>query len=185
MIILRQKQYSNNEVDPLYELDYKGLCKLYPKLKELKFFIDNSKKLSDIEFQLDRCRIVIDWPGLSCDLYNPDYPDLSGVDEYSTNEIRKALKSDDWISCIGYGELSYNTKDNKFYQLDLYSRNAIKIIKPITVENYKKELYKNIVSWCKEEIKKNNNLEPEKQCPDFEKEVNKCILQPLKKIFKL
>lgn len=174
MIILRQKNYSE-EVDPIFELNYYELCRQYPKLKELKFFIDNSKKLSDIEFQLNKYRIVVDWPGLSCDLYNPDYPDLSGVDEYSTNEIREALKSDDWISCIGYGELSYNTKDNKFYQLDLYSRNAIKIIKPITVENYKKELYKNIVSWCKESIKKN---------PEYKEEIDKYILQPLKKIFK-
>lgn len=179
MIILR-KQYSNSEVDPLYELDYKGLCKLYPKLKELKFFIDNASKFIDIEFYLDKYRIAVDWQGLDCDLYDIDDPEYSGILEESTNEIREALKSNDWIACIGLGELSYNIKDNKFYWLDLYSRNAIKIIKPITVENYKKELYKNIVSWCKDSIKKYK-----KDYPEYEEEVNKYILQPLKKIFKL
>ena len=120
MIILRQKEYS--ELDPLFELDYKGLCKLYPKLKELKFFIDNASKFNDIEFYLDKYRIAVDWPGLTCDLYDPDYPEYSGILEESTNEIREALHSDDWIACVGCGQLSYNTKDNKFYSIDLYSR---------------------------------------------------------------
>lgn len=77
MIILRNKNYS--EVDPIFELNYDELCRQYPKLKELKFFIDNSKKLSDIEFYLDKYRIAVDWQGLECDLYDINDPEYSGV----------------------------------------------------------------------------------------------------------
>lgn len=97
----------------------KELLKKYPKLNDLKDFINGADKLQEIEFALDDWGIIKDWQSLDCDIAGDDPLE-------ATLFLRKELKSQDWISVLGYGEVGYKISENCFYEIDVYSSRMIK-----------------------------------------------------------
>ena len=159
------------EFNEPYELS--ELLKKYPKLRELKDFIDNYKILSDICFKLDDQRIILDWMGLECDLVDEESL------EFETLKIRNELNSDDWISCLGGGELVYNKVENCFYVTDIPYENKKKLIRKTTIAQYKKDLLKDIQECIETEIKF-GYMDEERR-----KVVEKDIIVPLKRALKI
>lgn len=150
----------------------KELLKKYPKLNDLKDFIDGADKLQGIEFELDNWGIIKDWQSLDCDITGDDPLE-------ATLFLRKELKSQDWISVLGYGEVGYKISENCFYEIDVYSSRMIK--GKIDIKTYKKKLI-DIVDKC---------INDKNWCPYYDqytdedrKEINSEILTPLKRILK-
>jgi hypothetical protein len=149
------------------------LLKKYPKLRELNDFITNYKILSDICFKLDDNRIILDWMGLECDLVDEERL------EFETLRVRDELDSDDWISCLGGGELVYNKVENCFYVTDIPYDNEKGLIRKTTIPQYKKDLLEDIQKCIKTEIDLGYMDE------DRQKIVEKEIINPLKRALKI
>ena len=150
----------------------KELLEKYPKLNDLRDFINWADKLKGIEFSLDNWGIIKDWQSLDCDIAGDDPLE-------ATLFLRKELKSQDWISVLGYGEVGYKISENCFYEIDVYSSRMIK--GKIDIKAYKKKLI-DIVDKC---------INDENWCPYYyeytnedRKKMNSEILIPLKKILK-
>lgn len=169
MIVKRYKLFS---LEKLTE-DY---FRRYPKLKELKVYIDNRKKLKDIQFLLDDLGIMKDWIGLETTFEDP-WDSL----EETTAEIQDKMGEDNWIPCLGAGEcLSYNTKDGMFYELSPYSKN--KLGKRFsTVREYNKYLIKDVQDCINRALKEY----PEDYKSKSIKNKVDSIIPSLKRIFKL
>lgn len=156
MIILKKKEFSNN-IKPEFTKD---LLKKYPKLNDLKDFISGYTALRDLEYKLDDYGIIKDWQGLECDICDKSSQDIMEATDF----IREKLKSDDWISVLGYGDVGYKISEDCFYELDVYAFFK-KVKRKITIQDYKKEIVKSIedilddnlaLDFTEEEIKKYN-----------------------------
>ena len=166
---INQKNFSISINEPE---STKELLKKYPKLNDLKDFIDGADKLQGIEFALDDWGIIKDWQSLECDIAGDDPLE-------ATLFLRKELKSQDWISVLGYGEVGYKISENCFYEIDVYSSRMIK--GKIDIKTYKKKLT-DIVDKC---------INDKNWCPYYDqytdedrKKMNSEILEPLKRILK-
>lgn len=151
-----------------------GLLKKYPKLNDLKDFIVNEDSLEMTEIELDSWGILKDWQSLECDIADEDDPLAATV------FLRKKLKSQDWISVLGYGEVGYRISENCFYEIDTYSSQMIK--GKIEIKNYKKKLI-DIVNRCIND--KDWCIYYDDYTDEDRKRMNREILEPLKRMLKI
>ena len=170
--ISKEKQRSKSSQITINEpKSTEELLKKYPKLNDLKDFIVNRDALMGIELELDRWGILKDWQSLECDIADDEDP-LG-----ATVFLRKELKSQDWISVLGYGEVGYKISENCFYEIDVYSSRMIK--GKIDIKSYKKKLIE-IVRRC---------IDDETWCPYYDmytdkdrKRIKEETLNPLKRL---
>ena len=151
----------------------KELLEKYPKLNDLKDFINGADKLQKIEYALDDWGIIKDWQSLECDIAE-DNP------LRKTLFLREKLNSQDWISVLGCGEIGYKISENCFYEIDVYSSKMIK--GKIDIKTYKKKLI-DIVDKCIND--ENWCLYYDEYTDEDRKKMNSEILIPLKKILKV